>query len=302
MRNFKSIILLPIFLGLMMSLNLFAQGEEEIKKTYQNKEEVKIKLGLGDCLIEKSRDSSIHVHLVYTYEEEKFEPRFREKERRIILQEKFHGNNPRGYSKWTIAVPEDTEIDFNSATGDLFIEGITAEVDGSTGTGNIEIKDAKGEFDVSTGTGNVEVTDSEGEFEVSSGTGDVRIEGCKGNFDASSGTGDVEAYDITIEDEGDYSSGTGDVDVVLPKGDDYDLTASSGTDDAILDMKGKTVEGYFEFIAHARKGKITSPLKFDDEEEYWEGDNKYVRKSFTKGKETPRFYIKTGTGRAILKR
>lgn len=101
-------------------------------------------------------DGRIHVHLVYTYEDEKFEPKFEEKRQSVYLREKFHGNNPRGYSKWTIAVPDETEIDFKSATGDLFIDGLNVEIEGSTGTGNIEITNAKGEFEISTGTGDVE--------------------------------------------------------------------------------------------------------------------------------------------------
>jgi len=300
MKSFRWVLLSVLCLGLALTLPLFAQGEERIEKTYQNMDRVKLKLVLGDCRIEKSRDKGIHVLLVYTYDEDKFEPRFTERARTIDLQERFHGNNPMGYSRWTISVPEATEIDFKSATGDLYLERVHVEIEGSTGTGEIEIIEAGGEFDINTGTGNVEVTDSEGEFELSSGTGDVVLQDVKGNFDASSGTGDVEAGNITIEEEGDFSSGTGDVEVTHPKGEDYDLILSSGTDDAILKMGGQTIQGYFEFTAHARKGRIDSPIPFDDEEEYWDGDNRYFRKSFTKGKQYPRFFIKTGTGRAKL--
>jgi hypothetical protein len=302
MKNAKWKFLMITCLGLMMSLQLFAQREERVEKAYADKDEVNIKLVLGDCHIGKSNDNRIHVHLVYTYSDDQFEPKFKERGRKLTLEEKFHGDNPRGYSSWTVDVPEGMEIDFKSATGDLLLEGIDAEIDGNTGTGEIEIREAKGEFDLNTGTGNVDVTNSEGEFDLNSGTGNVRLENAKGNFDANSGTGDVEASNITIEYEGDFNSGTGDVEVVSPKGEDFDLTVSSGTDDAVLIMKGSPIEGYFEFTSHARKGRIDSPVKFDEEEEYWQGDNEYVRKSFTKGKETPRFYIKTGTGRAVLKR
>ena len=302
MRILKILLLTALILGMMMSFLLFAQEEKEVKKTYDKAKEVRLKLVLGNCLIKKSTDKKIHVRLVYTYEDEKFEPKFQEKRQRVYLQEKFHGNNPRGYSRWTLSVPDGIEIDFKSATGDLSIENISGDIEGSTGTGNIEIESATGEFDLSTGTGNVEVFDSEGEFELSSGTGDVDINNSRGNFDAGSGTGDVEASNITLEEEGEFSSGTGDAEVTIPKGQDYDLSIRSGTDDAVLHMNGKPVKGYFEFTAHARKGRITSPVKFDKEEEFTEGNNKYLRKSFTKGKKSPRIYIKTGTGRAILKR
>jgi len=302
MRNSKIVILWTIILSLLITSNLFAQREKVENKVYDKKKEVKLKLVLGSCEIKKSNDDKIHVKLVYTYDDDNFEPVFKERERSIFLQEKFHGDNPRGHSRWTIAISNDTEINFNSATGDLLVEDITADIKGNTGTGDLEFRGVKGEFDLNTGTGNIEVLDSEGEFDLNSGTGSVDIENSTGNFNLSSGTGDVEAQNITIEYDGDFSSGTGDVVVRRPKGEDFDLSISSGTDDATLDMDGRPIEGYFEFSASARRGRIISPVDFDDEEEYWSGDDKYDRKSFTKGKKSNRFYIKTGTGKARLKR
>lgn len=302
MRITKILILVILFIVLVLSVSLFADPEKEIQKTFDKKDEVRIKFALGDCRIEKSSDAKIHVRVVYSYQNgDIFEPKFEEKARYLYLHEKFHGNNPKGYSNWTIAVPDNTEIDFRSGIGDLMISGLKLKIDGKTGTGEVEISGAQGKLEVSSGTGNVDVSNSEGEFDLKSGTGKVRIENCKGNFDVSSGTGKVEAYGLTIEYEGEFSCGTGEAEVSFPKGEDFDLTISSGTDDAILDMQGQPIQGYFEFTAHARKGRIVCPVRFDKEEEISEGDNKYLIKSFTKGKKSPRVYIKTGTGRAILK-
>jgi hypothetical protein len=297
------LLTMTVLIGWMASLPLFAQKDKEITKTFAQKKEVRLKFALGSCTLKKSSDERIHVHLVYSYDEEKFESRMEERARYLLLEEKFHGNNHRGgYSNWTVSVPEGTEIDFRTGTGDLVIEGMTIKIEGSTGTGDIEITEANGDFDLNTGTGNIEVTDSNGEFELNSGTGKVRVENSKGNFNAKSGTGRVEANNLTIEDEGDFKCGTGDVEVISPKGDDYDLSVRSSTNDAVLSLRGIPLEGYFEFTAHARSGRIRCPVKFDKEEEYWDSDQKYMRKSFTKGKGTPRFYISTGTGRATLNR
>ena len=291
-----------LWYGLTLSAPLLGGWGEEIEKAYENKKELRIKFVLGDCELKKSTDDKIHVHLVYTYDEGKFEPKFRERGSVLTLREKFYGDNPNGYSRWTISVPDGLEIDFESATGDFRVEGISGEMDGSSGTGNMELRKVGGEIDVSSGTGNVELMDSKGEFEASSGTGDVLVENSEGTFDVSSGTGDVEASGITIIDEGEFSSGTGDVMVTGPKGENFDLSVSSGTDDAVLRMGGLPIQGYFEFTSHARKGRITCPVAFDTEEEYWEGDELYYRKSFAKGNDTTRFYIKTGTGKAKLMR
>ena len=320
MKNSKLIMALVIILSLILTTGLFAQDEKKVNKTFDKKSEIRIKLVLGNCLIKKSNNDKINVNLVYTYSDENFEPVFRERSGYIEMKEKFHGDNPRGESNWTIEIPEDMEIDFESATGDLVIENVNVEIDGNTGTGDIEISGAAGKYDLNTGTGRIDMTDSEGDFDLNSGTGRINVKGSegefklnsgtgrvsakniKGNIKLNSGTGDVEAGNITIEDEGSFNSGTGDAEVISPSGNNYELTVSSGTGSATLDMNGKAIEGNFEFTAHARKGRIDSPVKFDNEEEYYEHDTKYLRKSFTKGKKTPMFYISTGTGKAKLKR
>jgi hypothetical protein len=305
MKKTKTIVLSVVFLCLLVSTALFSATEETLDKSFEAKDEVRFKLVLGDCQLKKSTDGRIHVNLVYSYKAEiKFEPIMEIKGSRLILEEKYRGKskNNNGYSKWTVAVPDEIEIDFESATGSLNVDGLNLEIEGSTGTGEIELSNVKGEFEVSSGTGNVDIKDSEGEFEVSSGTGNVDINNSKGNFEASSGTGNVRADGITLDDEGNFSSGTGDAEVVFPEGTDFELNVSSGTNDAELNMKGKPIEGYFEFKCHARRGRIDSPIKFDEEKEYEEGDQKYLQKSFTKGNKSIRVYISTGTGKAKLKK
>lgn len=299
MRNFKKIITGAIFFGLLLSGSVFANADKVIEKQYSGKEKIKIKLILGSCLLQKSKDSSIHVKVVHSYDEDDFEAIFREKGKKLILKESLHGNG--GHSKWTVAVPEGVEIDFEAATGDLIIEGTTGiEIDGNTGTGDIEINNVQGKFKLNTGTGSIDAEQCKGEMDLNSGTGRVKIKNSAGNFEANSGTGDVYAEDITIEDDAEFSSGTGDAEVKLPKGSDFDLTISSGTGDAFLDMDGLPIEGYFEFTAHARKGRIASPIEFDTVDEYENGNSDYIRKSFTIGKKTPRYFISTGTGKAKL--
>lgn len=303
MKKTKTLITTAVFFGLMASLSLTTNAEEEIQKTFDRKKEIRFKLSLGDIRLKKSSDDRIHVHLVYSYEkQDRFEPTLDEKATYLYLRERYHGKNPRGYSKWTVAVPDETKIKFSTGTGDLYLDGLNIEIDGSTGTGEIEINNAKGEFDVSSGTGNVYADESQGEFELSSGTGKVEIKNCKGNFEVRSGTGDVNAHGLTLEQEGTFSSGTEDVQVAFPEGDFIVLVVSSSTDTASLDMRGKSLDGHFEFTCHARKGRIISPVKFDSEEEYWEGDDKYYRKSFTKGKSKRKIFISTGTGTAQLKK
>jgi hypothetical protein len=295
----KTIILFIIF---SLSSILLAQEEMDVDKTFKNIKSLRIKLVLGNCVLKKSADADVHVHLLYTRDDQRFEPRFIESGNRLTLEEKFYGHDGDGKYQWTVQIPAGLEVDLESATGGIRVEGAELEIDGNTGTGGIKINDASGKFELSTGTGGIEAKNSQGEFELSSGTGGVLIEECQGNFDVSSGTGKVKGVTITIESDAEFNSGTGSVEITAPAGKDFDLEINSGTGDAILDMQGKALEGYFEFTAHARTGKIISPEKFDQETTYGENDEKYLQKSFTRGKATPRYFISTGTGDAELKK
>lgn len=300
MKTTKFLTVIFIMLALTSVSSLWAKGDQVIEKTFAQKDKIKIKLALGDCEIIKSKDDKIHVRVVHSWDKDVFEAVFKEKSSYLLMEEEINNGRHGGDSHWTIKVPTGVEIDFNTGTGDLKIDGIKIEIDGNTGTGDLSILDCTGEFDLNTGTGDIEVMNSKGEFDLNSGTGEVTIKNTEGEFDLNSGTGDVEAKNITIVDEGDFNSGTGDVKVTKPQGDNYDLSINSGTGDAVLDMGGQPIEGYFEFKAHKRRGDIVSPVAFDREEEIEQNDEILLIKSFTKGKKTPRYQISTGTGEAKL--
>ena len=69
-----------------------------------------------------------------------------------------------------------------------------------------------------------------------------------------------------------------------------------------LDFNGNQVEGYFEFIARARGGRIISPFPFDDESTFWENNYLYDRKWFTRGSDDTQVLLRTLTGRVELRR
>lgn len=295
--------LMFVALALVMVLVMTGMTSAETKQlTAKGKSEVRLKLVLGSCVLRPSLDGALHATVEYNYEPEGgFEAKLEERGSVVYLEEKFRGRNPEGSSSWTLLVPEGMEVDFNTATGSLTIEGVNIEIKANSGTGSLELtKVTGGRYKMNTGTGNITVTGSQGEFDLNSGTGNVNVEDSEGNFEANSGTGDVDASAITIEGNGKFNSGTGDVMVSAPRGHGFTLSVSSGTGDATLRMSGQPVEGLFEFTANSRRGRIVSPVRFDKEEELPNGDGTYWRKSFTKGNGTTKYYIETGTGTAKL--
>lgn len=274
-----------------------------VEKTFSGLEAVRIRTVLGGCSIFRSDDGNIRVKVVHDWDPEDFDVEMEASGRRLLLEEDIHSrhdsNNRR--SHWTLYVPDGIDIRFNSATGSLEVEGLKLELEAESGTGEMNVTGCEGVFDLSSGTGDVEIAGSKGEFELSSGTGSVELEDCSGEFEASSGTGRVRVSEMRLEGESEFSSGTGSAYVELPVGTEYDLEISSGTGNATLDLMGSEPDGYFEFTALERHGRIICPVEPDGEEEYERNDDRYVRKYFRRGTSEARITISTGTGKARLK-
>ncbi len=303
-----------------LSTASYAGKTKVIEKSFDRVESLRIETVLGGCVIEKGTGSGIEIRLEYSYDEGQFEARFKERDGTLYIEEDLEGENVRGESDWHIVVPAGIDIRFESATGSLKATGLSGELEARSGTGEIMIygfngdleahsgtgeiilSGSEGEFDLNSGTGDVIVNDSRGNVEASSGTGNVSIDKAKGDFEVSSGTGSVEAAGLSLEDHGEFSSGTGDAEVSLPEGGDYELEISSGTGKAVLECNGAGLDAYVEMSAKKRSGRITSSYDFDEEEEYYRGEDKYVRKSLTKGSGARKIEIRTGTGTAKLKK
>src|ERR1035437_4256957 len=115
----------------------------EINKTFSKKESIQIKAVLGSCNVIKSNDDMIHVTLKYSFKEEEFHAKFSENSNVLSLEEEFIVKKPNGSSLWTIAIPDNIKIIFNSSTGNFNVEGVESEFTCNTGTGSITIQDGE---------------------------------------------------------------------------------------------------------------------------------------------------------------
>ena len=313
-------ILVLVVLVCSLSSVAFAGKAKVIEKTFDRVESLRIKTILGDCIIKQGGGSEISVRVEYTYDDDDFEAKFKERGGTLYIEEDIDGNNVKGESEWLIVVPAGIEIEFESATGglkasgiegeleaksgtgDFFVSGFKGELEAKSGTGDVTLSDSEGEFELNSGTGDVTVKNASGSFDAASGTGNVKIDNAKGDFEASSGTGNIEASELSIDDYGEFTSGTGNARVELPAGEEYELEISSGTGKAYLECGGADLDAYVEMSARKRSGKISSSFDFEDEEEFERNDDTYVRKWFTKGSGSRKIEIRTGTGRAKIKK
>jgi len=298
----------------------FPQEMKEINKTFDAKKNLRIETVSGDCILKASENGKITVNVKYAERiEDTFEADIQEKSNSIRVKERWYGRNSGGRVEWTISVPAEAEIEFSTASGDLSVESINNEVDASTASGDVTVEDSggelevstasgditirnsKGKFDFSTASGDIKSSEVDGELDFSTASGDIKIRGSQARFELSCASGDIEASEVVIDDESEFSTASGDVDVSLEKSSEYDLDLSAASGDVTLDYAGNDVKGYFEFRAKKRSGSIRSPIDFDREEEYGRNGDEYVKKSFTRGGDSPRIYLSTASGRAMLK-
>lgn len=295
---------------------------DEINKEFDSRERVTIETISGDVEIQKGESDKIKVTIINNLKpRDAFEPVFKESGKSLQMEERIldrsHGN-----ITWIVTVPVGTEIKFSSASGDLTIEDISGKFRGSTASGDYNLYECQGIFDLNSASGDYDIEDCKGIFDMSTASGDYTIEDCEGEFDISSASGDFSIRNININERssissasGDvtgrevivnqycnFSSASGDVDITLGASPKDDIKVGSASGDVLLDYNGNKMVGYFEITAKRRNGHIRSDLDFDNEDEFRDNGQWYVRKSATLNGDTPFVSVGTASGRAELKK
>jgi DUF4097 and DUF4098 domain-containing protein YvlB len=315
-----------------------AGGQSELHKRFENKESVEISTVSGDCVIRSHSSDEILVDIVYDEDLEGIvEFKFHERSSSLIMNEKWK-HSGMGEITWTLTVPAETEIDFSTASGDLRVSDVSADIEATTASGDIEIEKANGEIEISVASGDLFISNANGEIELSAASGDIEVENSGGEielstasgdieasgldgeidlstasgeieindshgiFDLSCASGDINAEGIKIEGMSEFSTASGDVEVVLAESCKYDLELSAASGDVVLDYNGNELKGYFEMEARKRKGRIDCPFEFDKEEEFERNGTTYMRKSFSRGGDSPEIHLSTASGSVKLKK
>ncbi len=288
-------ILVIISLSMIfLSLYTYSAEKKEVNKTFKPKEIVKIKIVSGDCVVKKGKSSEINVHLVYTYPSDRFEPIFKEEGNALILKEEFTGHgHMEGESSWTVTVPEKTNIDFSSASGDFFASGLESEVDAEAASGDIKVEDINGKLRMQAASGDIRVKQSDGDIMVKTASGNIDINGSKGVFNVKCASGEINAAEIVLKESGAFKTASGDIRVRLAKTSEYDMNLASASGNITLDYNGNPVKGYFEFKGKRRN--INSDIPFDNEDES-DKYSPFVTRYFKKGGDSPKISVKTVSG------
>ncbi len=294
---------------------------QEVNKSFSGIKKIRLSTSGGDCILVKGSSNDVTVSLTYTYSKEKFTPVMEQEGSTLILKEEFERGSARGESKWTLTVPQNMELDFNTGAGSLKADGLTLEVKSNSGSGNVELKNTDGKFRLNSGSGNVLLTAIKGEVSANSGSGNIEVEGAdgevkanvgsgsikiynaKGMFAANSGSGSVKADKLVLTDKSSFNSGSGNVKIALAATPTHSLSVNSGSGDAVLDFAGNKMEGTVVMTANKKNGDIRAPFSFDKTEEIDDDGNQVrIRKTAKLSDKDIQIKIGTGSGNAVVEK
>lgn len=286
-----------------------------MSKSLEAKEMTTINTVSGNCIIQTAMSDSIHISLEASYNKDCFSYKIVSEEDRIIIKEEFKGNCS-GYSNWTILVPSKTEIEYNSASGNLEISGISDEISANTASGNITLTDVADKINIGTASGDVVITNASGEINIGTASGNVEITDVSDKISAGTASGNITIGDATdiisagtasgniritgVSNETIASAASGNVTVQLSQTPEHDISVSSASGTATLNCSGNDIKGTYIFEARKDRGRIVSPYPFDEEVVIDKDGKKYDRKSFTKEYNQPTVEIKTDSGTAKM--
>jgi len=216
------------FVFLLSNCQVSAQKEREVNKSFAAKETIKISTVSGNCIVKKSDINQITIKLVYTYPDDCFKYKIDESSDYIEVKEEFDGNC-NGNSNWTISVPENTEVSFNSASGDFLINGTIKGVNGNTASGNIKLENIGGEVKLNTASGDIMLSSMNGNLDLNTASGNIKMESVSGKSKLTTASGDIIGKNVTGEMK--ISVASGNVNIQSSKSN---IDANSASGDIVL--------------------------------------------------------------------
>jgi hypothetical protein len=297
-----------------------SEEEKTVEKSFDGIQSIDLSTASGDCKISKGDGDAVLVRVIYTYDDDLYTPKMEKNGSALKLEEKFHANNVSGNSSWELFVPDGLNIGYNTGSGDLILsdikgdihfnsgsgdahaEGFEGGIRFNTGSGDFYFKDMQGDLKANSGSGDHHISDSKLTAKANSGSGDIELTDSKGGYQLNTGSGDVKAGGLILSEKGNFNTGSGDVEVKLAAALSDDISANSGSGDAIIDFNGNTIEGEIVMTCKKKGGSIKAPFAFDKEEEIERNGEIYLEKTAKLGASDILIEVGTGTGTAEIRK
>lgn len=136
---------------------------------------------------------------------------------------------------YLLVVPKDMRINIEAGSGDIKVDGISADVTVSVGSGSIELTDLSGTVDAEASSGDIDLARISGDLTAVTSSGSINADRIGSDqVDASASSGDVS---VTFEDSPstvDVQTGSGDITIEVPNdGTSYKVDAPANEDNVI---------------------------------------------------------------------
>ncbi len=301
MMNKLKIKSLVILIIVLWGLQIEGAPTQTVNKTFEAKKTIRMKTIMGNCLVKRGDNKNILVNIEYTYPQENYKPKIKERKNKLILKEKLKGNSA-GEATWFLTVPENIEIVFTSVCGSLSAKEMKGKVVGKIIQGGYRIDNFTGKLNLDTTNGDIWIKNSRGNFKINTHLGNIIINDVQGCFSITTFKGDLKANDVELHGTTEFTTYYGKAEVILSRSAEFSLSVTSGLGDVVVNYNDNPLKGHFEMIRRASFGKIESPVPFESEEEFQDkGGIKFLKKSFNKSDTSPQIVIKAHMGNAILK-
>ena len=165
----------------------------------------------------------------------------------------------------TVTLPDNTEFELSTGSGNVDVAGVQASGQVSTGSGSVTLEKTRGDVAGNTGSGDVTLSGVSGSFNINTGSGNITLRGSTGSFSLSSGNGNIDAS----ESKGGFSvsTGNGDVEFQGELARDSDNRLSSGNGSVTAELTGSpSVELDLE-IEQGGKVRVDLPVTVREEAE-----------------------------------
>jgi Putative adhesin len=149
------------------------------------------------------------------------------------------------------------KLDLESGSGDMQLRDISSEIHLHTGSGDVEARGISGPITAQAGSGNIRAEEKgSGDMSVHTGSGNIELRGVNGSLRAESGSGDV-TIDGTVKGNWELRTSSGNVELELPREAAFDLDASTGSGNVVVDRPvTMTIQGDLRKAQRYVKGKV----------------------------------------------
>ncbi len=306
--------------AMIMLLAASLMAQQKIEKEFSGVKKINMSTSSGDCIVKKGNTNKVLVTVEHTFDSNDYAPEFEQIGTSLRIKEDFNGRGSfSGKSSWTLTIPNDMDIKFNTGSGDFEAKDLKLELNLNAGSGDFIFENMSGEIVCNAGSGDMILDGFDGELRSNTGSGDVRVNGIKGQIKINTGSGDIDiteasgaisanvgsgsidARRITVTDASGFNSGSGDVDVELTASPKADISVNSGSGDSKLDFNGNEIAGLVIMKANKKNGTIRAPFDFDKTEEVDNGGSQTViKKTVQRGSSDIKIKIGTGSGTASI--